>query len=237
MAHNVVCVEVSGGVCTLGGHPIHSATQALYLWGEHVVHRVRDEHHAAVRLGCPLQTGGHVDVGAEVGGVDLENRPNGTLDAVPRVQAQPKLGGVAGHAVLHLLAVCKLLELGVVGRLHDNAHKGAQGGVGGGDVALAVAAVGEGPRHEEGVADVLVRGALVLLDGVVDEHGDAVDKVHDVDAEALGTVGEVADVAEPENGVDALARNDGVDVRRVRAHVGLDDGGAGVAKPNLEHTT
>mmetsp|Transcript_47465 Transcript_47465/g.103104 ORF Transcript_47465/g.103104 Transcript_47465/m.103104 type:complete len:311 (-) Transcript_47465:3-935(-) len=210
--------------------------------GRHKVEELLgDQHDAAILLGRALETSRHVDVGAEVGGVDLEHRADGAHDAVPKVQSKAHASCVTGDARLHRFSVGEFVELRVVGANHNDADSRLESSVSQRSLLNLVSVLGghfglDLPDKEERVTNVLVWRAAVVLDGPMHKAGDAVDKDHDVGLQTLGAVGEVADVAEYIDALDALARDDRVDVSGAHVlHHMVDDGCTRIAKADLQH--
>mmetsp|Transcript_45141 Transcript_45141/g.119363 ORF Transcript_45141/g.119363 Transcript_45141/m.119363 type:complete len:539 (-) Transcript_45141:150-1766(-) len=84
----------------------------------------------------------------------------------------------------------------------------------------------QAPDQQETVADVLVGGAVIIVDATVNYLTDLIDEDHDLLLKHLRRICEVPDVAETDDGVDLLPRHHGVDPRRPAAHVLPDDLGA-----------
>mmetsp|Transcript_19592 Transcript_19592/g.52957 ORF Transcript_19592/g.52957 Transcript_19592/m.52957 type:complete len:201 (-) Transcript_19592:1797-2399(-) len=165
--------------------------------GEEVVELARHEDVGRVDLGRRLEAVRDLDLGREVGAVDLDVCADGALDGPSEVEAIPDDGRVLAVEKLdNLLVRVVRLQLGRHRDLSDAAAEGSEravahlrlggGELGGGARGLIHVDVEDGlPNAQEGLAQVAVGLAAVVGDRVVHDDRRRVGEGQDLLAQAL----------------------------------------------------
>mmetsp|Transcript_21153 Transcript_21153/g.53580 ORF Transcript_21153/g.53580 Transcript_21153/m.53580 type:complete len:411 (-) Transcript_21153:355-1587(-) len=245
----VVRVQVKRVGAGGGEDAVDLADELAHEGGEELVRLLRHEQQVAVLLRRALEPHRDVGRGREVGRVDLLLRAERALDRPAHVQPAAQPHRVAGQPLLQSRVLHELREGRRAahadrepdeGRHRQVTHR-RRPLVAHGELELVVdedradllVAVGvlhlrdpplelvARPRHEEGVADVLVGEAAAVVHGVVHDVADRVGEEHHLLLQALRRVGELANVAEAEEAVHLDAHGDRVDVAR-RAQTARD---------------
>mmetsp|Transcript_17770 Transcript_17770/g.51856 ORF Transcript_17770/g.51856 Transcript_17770/m.51856 type:complete len:356 (+) Transcript_17770:202-1269(+) len=223
-------VQLEGISDTLHANVVYEAALIFDLLGNQPCEGLTDQNLAPVELRALFEAHSQVDVGTEVRGVNLELRAYGTLDGPAAVKTEAHAHAVVREALCKLGVLTVLLEQrgGVdVGDYLDERDQGHVREA----LLLAGAVLREAPGQEEGVPDVLVGAAEVLVDAGVHHARNAVDEDHNLILQDLGGVSEVAYVAKTEDPLHPPTRDHGVQSRAgLPLHVLADDLGASLAE-------
>mmetsp|Transcript_19593 Transcript_19593/g.52963 ORF Transcript_19593/g.52963 Transcript_19593/m.52963 type:complete len:371 (-) Transcript_19593:1034-2146(-) len=191
--------------------------------GEEVVELARHEDVGRVDLGRRLEAVRDLDLGREVGAVDLGGAADGPLNRPTEVEAEADLGAVLVSAKLLVDRLHVGHQLQRLRRSHF-AHASAEGSEGAVDYLGVVVQPLWPPHDEKGVADVLVGLPIVVVARLVDNLADRIGEEHHLVLQALDGVGELADVAEAVRALLLAAADHQIELRRVRVgEVGRDD--------------
>mmetsp|Transcript_43821 Transcript_43821/g.76977 ORF Transcript_43821/g.76977 Transcript_43821/m.76977 type:complete len:253 (-) Transcript_43821:2015-2773(-) len=201
-----------------------------------VYHKVRDEN-PNTKLNCgSLKPRGHIDVRRQVRGIDLELAANGTLNGPATVEPKAHLHAVVGHTLQHARVASVLREhWRLVDRGNDpderhNRHVR--------QLRLPIHRhAGEAPDKEEGIADVLVGCAMVVINTTMDNLPHLVHKQHHLLFQNLRGIRETSNVAEADDCIHLLPWHHGVDPSTVSTlHVLPDDLSTCLAKAQCKET-
>mmetsp|Transcript_8445 Transcript_8445/g.26263 ORF Transcript_8445/g.26263 Transcript_8445/m.26263 type:complete len:276 (-) Transcript_8445:1729-2556(-) len=199
--------------------------------------RLAHEDHDPVLLRHGLQAHRHVDVGGEVGGVDLVLAAYGALDGPAAVEAEAQVHAAPGAQAL-LQPRVEAVGGEDVGAVHpsEDLRKGEDGHVRQPHL-LVLGHPSGAPDDQERVAVVLVRGPVELVHDSVHDLGDLVHESHDLLLQHLGRGAEVADPDAAHDAVHARALEHRVHAAVGALHVLADDVGARLTEAKGEERT
>mmetsp|Transcript_80074 Transcript_80074/g.248509 ORF Transcript_80074/g.248509 Transcript_80074/m.248509 type:complete len:631 (-) Transcript_80074:970-2862(-) len=198
--------------------------------------RLAHEDHDPVLLRHGLQAHRHVDVGGEVGGVDLELRADRALDGPAEVQAEAQAHAVfvAPREQRRVLPVLSQLPVAVRGGQDlDEGHDAQLG-----DLRAELGLVEpHAPDEKEGLPHILVRGPEVLVYNPVHDLRDLVHEDHRLLLQHLRGDGEVLDLAVAVDGLNLPPRDHRVHADVVVVQVVADNLTASLAEAQREQGT